>query len=432
MPDTETTAPLEPRQLVRFTRWRALGWTHEPPARRVLDVRVVDGEQEITFTGLTWGPAKHFELVDEEADRGLSAERLAELRHWISLDCVSAADAAELLAHVDAQAATIDDLTAERDADAVMMSRGEAWLDGYAQAERDRAAADTPKLQAAREWAAAKRANYSMERIANAERALAAAFTEEPAAPAMGVDAFQQIGGPCQLGLQGVCQYDVAVEVWDDTATCARCMAELRAMADENDAAAEEPAAPPEPERPTVEADINCTGGWLCPVDVHVHGCHADLGSCDAPGSHRAAPEATTPPTDGYFYGAMSLSEAPPEATTPERGATIDDVRRENAAWMNGVADLADEFLGTYDREAACGPADLLPALGDVAQLLRSTIDPVLVALREALAERDAASEAWEALAGFEDPDVLDQAQSRLLLAQEALMGALAAARAER
>jgi sporulation-control protein spo0M len=39
----------------------------------------------------------------------------------------------------------------------------------------------------------------------------------------------------------------------------------------------------------------------------------------------------------------------------------IDRLRATNEAWMNGVAD-AVEPLG-YDREAACGPADLLPGL---------------------------------------------------------------------
>lgn len=34
---------------------------------------------------------------------------------------------------------------------------------------------------------------------------------------------------------------------------------------------------------------------------------------------------------------------------------------RENQAWMNGVADFV-EPMG-FDREAACGPADLLPGL---------------------------------------------------------------------
>lgn len=64
---TETTAPLKPGQLVRFARWKALGWAVEPAPRRVLDVRQAEdsGEQEITFTGLAWGPGKHFEVVDE-------------------------------------------------------------------------------------------------------------------------------------------------------------------------------------------------------------------------------------------------------------------------------------------------------------------------------------------------------------------------------
>lgn len=56
---------IEPGQMVRFTRWRALGWCAEPEPRRVLNVRQAEDsdEQEITFTGLTWGPAKHFEVV---------------------------------------------------------------------------------------------------------------------------------------------------------------------------------------------------------------------------------------------------------------------------------------------------------------------------------------------------------------------------------
>jgi hypothetical protein len=39
-------------------------------------------------------------------------------------------------------------------------------------------------------------------------------------------------------------------------------------------------------------------------------------------------------------------------------------LQRENRAWMNGVADVV-EPLG-YDREAACGPSDLLPGLQDL------------------------------------------------------------------
>lgn len=47
------------------------------------------------------------------------------------------------------------------------------------------------------------------------------------------------------------------------------------------------------------------------------------------------------------------------------RGADeIERLRAANVAWMNGVAD-AVEPLG-YDRDAACGPADLLPGLRDL------------------------------------------------------------------
>jgi hypothetical protein len=42
----------------------------------------------------------------------------------------------------------------------------------------------------------------------------------------------------------------------------------------------------------------------------------------------------------------------------------IDRLRAECAAWMNGVAD-AVEPIG-YNREAACGPSDLLPGLQDL------------------------------------------------------------------
>ena len=44
--------------------------------------------------------------------------------------------------------------------------------------------------------------------------------------------------------------------------------------------------------------------------------------------------------------------------------AEVADLTEQCDAWMNGVAD-AVEPLG-YDREAACGPADLLPGLKDL------------------------------------------------------------------
>lgn len=36
----------------------------------------------------------------------------------------------------------------------------------------------------------------------------------------------------------------------------------------------------------------SCTGAADCPVVVHIHGCFADQGSCDAPDEHRASPTA--------------------------------------------------------------------------------------------------------------------------------------------
>ncbi len=48
----------------------------------------------------------------------------------------------------------------------------------------------------------------------------------------------------------------------------------------------------------------------------------------------------------------------------------IERLRFENAAWRDGVADVV-EPLG-FDREAACGPADLLPGLLTLAERARS------------------------------------------------------------
>lgn len=39
----------------------------------------------------------------------------------------------------------------------------------------------------------------------------------------------------------------------------------------------------------------------------------------------------------------------------------IERLREQNSAWMNGVADAVEPF--GYDRQAASGPADLLPGL---------------------------------------------------------------------
>ena len=55
----------------------------------------------------------------------------------------------------------------------------------------------------------------------------------------------------------------------------------------------------------------------------------------------------------------------------------------ENVAWMNGVADVV-EPLG-FDREAACGPADLLPGLTTLVEQVAAR-DATIVGLRAALA----------------------------------------------
>lgn len=50
----------------------------------------------------------------------------------------------------------------------------------------------------------------------------------------------------------------------------------------------------------------------------------------------------------------------------------VNRLRFENTAWRDGVADVVEPF--GFDREAACGPADLLPGL-------RSLVDDVRLVL---------------------------------------------------
>lgn len=54
------------------------------------------------------------------------------------------------------------------------------------------------------------------------------------------------------------------------------------------------------------------------------------------------------------------LGESKPHAVSRE----IQRLRSANAAWMNGVADVVEPY--GYDRQAASGPADLLPGLTDL------------------------------------------------------------------
>lgn len=65
--------------------------------------------------------------------------------------------------------------------------------------------------------------------------------------------------------------------------------------------------------------------------------------------------------------GALSLLMNAARVSPPLRDAVLavegelDRLRRENAVWMHGVADAVERF--GFDRDAACGPADLLPGL---------------------------------------------------------------------
>lgn len=48
----------------------------------------------------------------------------------------------------------------------------------------------------------------------------------------------------------------------------------------------------------------------------------------------------------------------------------IEWMERENKAWMNGVADVVEPY--GFNREAACGPADLLPGLAILADRIEA------------------------------------------------------------
>jgi hypothetical protein len=68
----------------------------------------------------------------------------------------------------------------------------------------------------------------------------------------------------------------------------------------------------------------------------------------------------------GYpqLAGLVSFGVGPLHEEAKSALKEIDRLRADNEAWMNGVAD-AVEPLG-YNREAACGPSDLLPGLQDL------------------------------------------------------------------
>jgi hypothetical protein len=61
---------------------------------------------------------------------------------------------------------------------------------------------------------------------------------------------------------------------------------------------------------------------------------------------------------NGWFDEVVVLEAAD---ALDARDARIEELEAERDVWMNGVADIV-EALG-FDREAACGPSDLLPGL---------------------------------------------------------------------
>lgn len=93
--------------------------------------------------------------------------------------------------------------------------------------------------------------------------------------------------------------------------------------------------------------------------------------------------------------------------------AEIERLRRECAhlrsacsVWMNGVAD-AVEPLG-YDREAACGPADLLPGLATLVERSKSHApDPEPVTPREAAEDLGLDDTVWVRSTGRGTHDVM-------------------------
>ena len=74
------------------------------------------------------------------------------------------------------------------------------------------------------------------------------------------------------------------------------------------------------------------------------------------------------------------------EAAYAELQARLAESECREAAWMNGVADAVERF--GYDRNAACGPADLLPGLAELQarnERLRVDLDAARYAIAETL-----------------------------------------------
>lgn len=94
---------------------------------------------------------------------------------------------------------------------------------------------------------------------------------------------------------------------------------------------------------------------------------------------HLTDPDWATPEE----YDAVLAYSAATQAKCDRLAVEVERLRAECKAWMNGVAD-AVEPLG-YDREAACGPADLLPGL----DTWTATHERIKAAICEAWEQRD-------------------------------------------
>lgn len=147
-------------------------------------------------------------MADSEPEGRLSADEEREITAWVVDNGDTIADlpvrwVSDMLGELGALRSTIDDLTAERDrAERVRqrLAHDVKLLAAQIAADRlviERAAADTPKLQAAQAWVDARRERDRLlsmvrnkrtrreffrgaEALDVAEEALAAAFTEEP------------------------------------------------------------------------------------------------------------------------------------------------------------------------------------------------------------------------------------------------------------
>lgn len=114
---------------------------------------------------------------------------------------------------------------------------------------------------------------------------------------------------------------------------------------------------------------------------------------CDCPKHHPELYDDDGNLKDDEPHDAAAEHHSPEESPALLRAelkacrAHIEQGRAENRSWMNGVADVVESY--GYNREAACGPADLLPGLADLIterNALRILVDDLARDLRLAQA----------------------------------------------